>query len=41
MAKQGFSNYSKEWWHYTYRQAASGRRYDFLVTPRNENYGDR
>lgn len=41
MAKQGFSNYSKEWWHYTYGQAAGGRRYDFLVTPRNENDGGR
>ncbi len=41
MAKQGFSNYSKEWWHYTYGPAARGRRYDFPVVPRIENGSDR
>jgi len=41
MAKQGFSNYSKEWWHYTYGPAAGGARYDFPVAPRNENSEDR
>lgn len=34
MATQGFTNYSKEWWHYTYGRAAGGPRYDFPVTPR-------
>jgi D-alanyl-D-alanine dipeptidase len=36
MAKQGYTNYSKEWWHYTYGPAAGGARYDFPVTPRGE-----
>ena len=40
MAKQGFRNYSKEWWHYTYGPAAKGRRYDFPVVPRSGSDSD-
>ncbi len=41
MATQGFSNYSKEWWHYTYGPASGGARYDFPVAPRGGDDGDR
>ena len=41
MATQGFSNYSKEWWHYTYGRAAGGARYDFPVAPRGGDDSDR
>jgi D-alanyl-D-alanine dipeptidase len=41
MAKQGFTNYSKEWWHYTYGPAAGGARYDFPVAPRSGDDSDR
>jgi zinc D-Ala-D-Ala dipeptidase len=33
MAKQGFVNYSKEWWHFSL-PGAGGSAYDFPVTPR-------
>jgi D-alanyl-D-alanine dipeptidase len=33
MAKQGFVNYSKEWWHFSL-PGAGGPAYDFPVTPR-------
>jgi zinc D-Ala-D-Ala dipeptidase len=33
MAKQGFVNYSKEWWHFSL-PGASGPAYDFPITPR-------
>jgi D-alanyl-D-alanine dipeptidase len=33
MAKQGFVNYSKEWWHFSLPGAA-GPAYDFPITPR-------
>jgi len=32
MAKQGFVNYSKEWWHFSL-PGAGGPAYDFLITP--------
>ena len=32
MAKQGFVNYSKEWWHFSL-PAAGGPAYDFPITP--------
>src|ERR1700675_3591497 len=32
MARQGFVNYSKEWWHFSQPRAA-GRAYDFPITP--------
>lgn len=32
MAKQGFVNYSKEWWHFSL-PGASGPAYDFPITP--------
>jgi len=33
MAKQGFVNYSKEWWHFSL-PGASGPAYDFPITRR-------
>jgi zinc D-Ala-D-Ala dipeptidase len=33
MAKQGFVNYAKEWWHFSLPGTA-GPAYDFLITPR-------
>ena len=33
MARQGFVNYSKEWWHFSLPGAA-GPAYDFPITPR-------
>jgi zinc D-Ala-D-Ala dipeptidase len=32
MARQGFSNYRREWWHFDY--AAAGGPYDFPIAPR-------
>jgi D-alanyl-D-alanine dipeptidase len=34
MARQGFVNYSKEWWHFSL-PGAGGQAYDFPITPRN------
>ena len=34
MAEQGFSNYPREWWHFTYSGAIRGRAQDFPVTAR-------
>jgi D-alanyl-D-alanine dipeptidase len=33
MAKQGFVNYSKEWWHFSL-PGAGGAAYDFPIPPR-------
>ena len=33
MAKRGFRNYSREWWHYTYGPSG-GAQYDFPILPR-------
>jgi zinc D-Ala-D-Ala dipeptidase len=33
MARQGFVNYSKEWWHFSL-PGAGGQAYDFLIAPR-------
>jgi D-alanyl-D-alanine dipeptidase len=33
MARQGFVNYSKEWWHFSL-PGAGGRAYDFPILPR-------
>jgi D-alanyl-D-alanine dipeptidase len=33
MARQGFVNYSKEWWHFSL-PGAGGRAYDFPIPPR-------
>jgi zinc D-Ala-D-Ala dipeptidase len=33
MARQGFVNYSKEWWHFSL-PGAGGAAYDFPITPR-------
>jgi zinc D-Ala-D-Ala dipeptidase len=33
MAKQGFVNYAKEWWHFSLPRAG-GAAYDFPITPR-------
>jgi zinc D-Ala-D-Ala dipeptidase len=35
MAKQGFVNYSKEWWHFSLPNAA-GAAYDFPITARHK-----
>ena len=35
MARRGFVNYSKEWWHFSL-PGAGGRAYDFPITPRPE-----
>jgi D-alanyl-D-alanine dipeptidase len=35
MAKQGFVNYSKEWWHFSLPRAA-GRAYDFPISARHK-----
>jgi zinc D-Ala-D-Ala dipeptidase len=32
MAKHGFNNYSKEWWHFSF--AGAGAAYDFTIAPR-------
>jgi len=34
MAKRGFSNYHREWWHYTFRSGASSSYFDFPIRPR-------
>ena len=34
MAKRGFRNYHREWWHYTYRNAGAGGQYNFPIVPR-------
>jgi D-alanyl-D-alanine dipeptidase len=34
MAKQGFVNYAKEWWHFSL-PGATGSAYDFPITPRS------
>ena len=33
MARQGFVNYSKEWWHFSLPRAG-GAAYDFPIQPR-------
>jgi D-alanyl-D-alanine dipeptidase len=35
MAKQGFVNYAREWWHFSL-PAAGGPAYDFPVKPRRQ-----
>ena len=32
MQAEGFSNYAREWWHFTYDKHAGARAQDFLVT---------
>jgi zinc D-Ala-D-Ala dipeptidase len=34
MHRQGFANYFREWWHYSFYGAAEPRAYDFAITPR-------
>lgn len=34
MAKHGFSNYHREWWHFTYAAGTSAFAYDFPIPPR-------
>ena len=34
MAQQGFRNYSKEWWHFTFMPAQRGRAFDVPIVPR-------
>lgn len=31
MRRQGFSNYKREWWHFSYPAADSGKAYDFVI----------
>lgn len=39
MAKRGFRNYHREWWHFTYAGAAPASYHDFPVRPRNAGSG--
>ena len=34
MARHGFKNYKREWWHYSYPAADTGTAYDFPITIR-------
>jgi D-alanyl-D-alanine dipeptidase len=34
MAKRGFSNYHREWWHFTYANRGAAPHYDFPISPR-------
>ena len=34
MAKRGFSNYHREWWHFAYANRGSAPHYDFPISPR-------
>lgn len=34
MRRHGFSNYFREWWHYTFSGAPEPRAYDFAIAPR-------
>jgi zinc D-Ala-D-Ala dipeptidase len=34
MRRHGFSNYFREWWHYSYSGATEPRAYDFAIVPR-------
>jgi len=34
MRRRGFSNYFREWWHYSYSDATEPRAYDFAIVPR-------
>lgn len=34
MARRGFRNYSREWWHFSYAAANAGVIYDFPIRPR-------
>jgi D-alanyl-D-alanine dipeptidase len=40
MARQGFVNYSKEWWHFSL-PGAGGPAYDFPIKPRHNDSPDR
>ena len=35
MAKRGFSNYHREWWHFAYANRGAAPHYDFPVSPRS------
>ena len=34
MAKRGFSNYHREWWHFAYANRGAAPHYDFPISPR-------
>ncbi len=34
MRRHGFANYFREWWHYSFADAAEPRAYDFAIGPR-------
>jgi zinc D-Ala-D-Ala dipeptidase len=34
MAKRGFWNYHREWWHFTYTKKGPAAHYDFSISPR-------
>jgi D-alanyl-D-alanine dipeptidase len=34
MARQGFRNYAKEWWHFTLSRPQPGRSFDVPILPR-------
>jgi D-alanyl-D-alanine dipeptidase len=35
MAKRGFTNYRREWWHFGYGSPASAASYDVPIRPRS------
>jgi D-alanyl-D-alanine dipeptidase len=34
MRKQGFANYDREWWHFSYARSGRPGAYDFPIRPR-------
>jgi D-alanyl-D-alanine dipeptidase len=34
MRRHGFTNYFREWWHYSFTGAPEPRVYDFAIVPR-------
>lgn len=39
MERQGFENYTREWWHFSYPAADDGRSFDVPIMPRASNDG--
>lgn len=40
MARRGFRNYAREWWHYSFSGATPPALHDFPIVPRNERKPD-
>ena len=34
MRKHGFTNYKREWWHFSFNSADDGEAYDLPIKPR-------